>query len=135
MAIRVRVEIRHGDVVITTSALVNSGYEVDEAELLIPGSLARRLGLEEVSTEEYRSVGASVSTSFLGYVDVRVVEPDRCSEWVRARAVSVPGEPEVLLSDKLIDALSIEPIRPGAGLWRFSGEQVLRRSVKPEFWI
>ena len=70
----------------------------------------------------------------LGYVDVRVIEPDRTSGWVRARATCVQGEREVLLSDKLIDALGIEPIRPGAGLWRFSGEDRLRASVGPQEW-
>jgi hypothetical protein len=38
---------------------------------------------------------------------VRVVTEDRCSEWVKARAVSAPGEHEVLLSDKLLDAQRI----------------------------
>ena len=39
------------------------------------------------------------------YVQVRVAAADRSSAWVRAKAASVEGEDEALLSDKLIDAL------------------------------
>ena len=36
---------------------------------------------------------------------------------MKAHAVSVPGEHEVLLSDKLLDALGIEIARAGMGYW------------------
>ena len=71
----------------------------------------------------------------LGVVEVRVVVPDRPTDWVRAVAVSV-GREEVLLSDKLTDALSVSPVLVGAGIWRFADEppHVGRRSVEPELW-
>ncbi|MEM3506863.1 MAG: hypothetical protein QXT31_04350 [Candidatus Bathyarchaeia archaeon] len=43
-----------------------------------------------------------------------------------------PGEDEILLSDKLIDALDIEFIKPGEGLWRFRDDKTLRKSCPPE---
>ena len=71
----------------------------------------------------------------LGVVEVKVVVPDRPTDWVRAVAVSV-GREEVLLSDKLTDALGISPVRVGEGIWRFSDEppEVRRTSVEPEYW-
>ena len=47
MAVRVRLRIRarHGGGEVETSALVNSGYEADSPQLLIPRPLAARLGL------------------------------------------------------------------------------------------
>ena len=53
----------------------------------------------------------------------------------RAMVVSiVPGEDEVLLCDKAIDALEIELVKPGKGLWRFRGETALRKSVSAKRW-
>jgi len=47
--------------------------------------------------------------------------------------VSVPGEHEVLLSDRLLDALGIEIVRAGDGLWRFHKEpsSVSGRAPRP----
>jgi len=77
------------------------------------------------------------SAYILGEVLVQVVEEDKSSEWVKARAVVVPGEYEVILSDKLLDVLGIEIVKAGIGYWRFSGESInrVRKSVKPQFWI
>ena len=130
----VRVEIRADEEAVLTAALLNSGYEVEEPEIHLPSSLAGRLGLRAGASEEYATVGARVRAKIMGYVQVRVVAADRSSAWVRAKAVSVEGENEVLLSDKLIDALGIEPVRPGRGLWRFSDEEGLRTSVEPQLW-
>ena len=58
----------------------------------------------------------------LGEVFVQVIEEDMSSEWVRARAVAVPGEYELILSDKLLDMLGVEIVKAGLGYWRFSGE-------------
>ena len=77
------------------------------------------------------------SAYILGEVLVQVVEEDKSSEWVKARAVVVPGEYEVILSDKLLDVLGIEIVKAGIGYWRFSGEPIncVRKSVEPQFWI
>ena len=71
----------------------------------------------------------------MGSIDVRIITEDRVTEWVRAEAVMVPGEYEVLLSDALIEELGIEIVKPRTGLWRFSGEKKLRGSVEPEYWV
>lgn len=136
MGVRVRVAIRYKENNVITVALVNSGYESDIPEIHLPLSLARKLGLplERLRAERYRVVGSETTTYILGYVDVKVVTEDKESEWVRARAVSVPGELEVLLSDALIEKLNINIVKPRSGLWRFIGEEKLRRSEEAEYW-
>ena len=139
MVVRVRIEIKRGDRVIETAAVANSGYEAEVPELHLPLALARQLGtsLHALSGESYRVVGGSTHAYVLGEVLVRVVAEDRYSDWVKARAVSVPGEHEVLLSDKLLDVLNIEIARAGLGYWRFNDEGPgrLRRSVEAQFWV
>ena len=45
MAVRIRLRLRKGDKALETVALVNSGYEADSPQLLLPLNLARKLGL------------------------------------------------------------------------------------------
>jgi len=45
MAIRLRLSLKRGDKEINTVAMVNSGYETLEPEILIPSRLAEELGL------------------------------------------------------------------------------------------
>ena len=134
---RIEVEIRYQGRVERTPALVNSGYEAPEPEIHIPLALARRLGfqVDRLHSVTYRVVGGEVTTLILGDVEVRVVTSDKVTDWVRAKAVLVVGEYEVLLSDALIEALGIEIIKPKSGLWRFHGEAIVRESVRPRYWI
>ncbi|MHA1710357.1 MAG: hypothetical protein ACTSXJ_11115 [Candidatus Baldrarchaeia archaeon] len=137
MGVRVRIEIKHGNVVMGTVALVNSGYETPEPEVHIPLALARRLGLirESLRSTQYRVVGSEVTTYVLGEVEVRIVTEDRTSPWIKARAVMVPGEYEVLISDALIEAFEIEVLKPKSGIWKFKGETKTRESPEPEYWV
>jgi len=141
LAVRLRIALRRpgSSRVVETSALVNSGFEVDVPQLVLPVALARELGfnVEEAPIGAITVCGgAELPMRVLGVVEVRVVVPDRPTGWVRAVAVSVGREEEVLLSDKLTDALNVSPVLVGAGIWRFADEppDVRRRSVEPEFW-
>ena len=58
------------------------------------------------------------------------MEPDRQGRWVRAIAVYT-GASTLLINDYLTEELEIEIVRPGTGLWRFRGEEALRRSAEP----
>jgi len=51
MAVRVRLRILRGDRVVKAVALVNSGYEADSPQLMIPVSLAKVLGLWPPSSD------------------------------------------------------------------------------------
>jgi len=137
MGVRVQLKIRLNNVEIKTSGLANSGYESDEPEIHIPLALARKLGfgMEKMTSQKYRVVGSDVNAYRLGKVRVQVITEDKETPPIEAIAVMVPGEYEVLLSDALIEALSIEILRPKSGIWRFKGEQKERKSVEPEYWI
>ena len=137
MGIRIPLEIRRNNTIVQTSALANSGYESEEPEVHIPITLAKKLGfsLEALRSERYYAIGIEVPTYVLGYVYVRVFTSDRVSDWVRARAVTVPNEYEVIISDALIEALGIELVMPRTGLWRFRGESITRKSIEPQYWI
>ena len=137
MGVRVPVEIKYGDERKSTSALVNSGYESDEPEIHIPLTLAKLLGfeLEGLKGERYKVVGAEVTTYILGDVLVRVRTPDKTTGWVKTRAVMVPGEYEVILSDAVTEQLNVEIVKPRTGLWRFTGEKASRESVEAKYWI
>lgn len=141
MAIRVKVLIKNPrtNIQIETSALVNSGYETQMPEIHIPLTLARKLGFDV----EKSSIGTitlcgqiEIPTRILGVVHVKVIVQDKETNWVNAIATSIGRESEVLLSDKLTDALGISPIKVGEGLWRLFNDppNVIRRSVEPEYW-
>ena len=137
MGVRVRIRIKANGKQIDTAALVNSGYESEDPEIHIPLALAKRLGfsLEKLSSEKYRVVGSDVHAYILGNVEVRIVVEDKETPWVKARAVMVPGEYEVLLGDAITEKLGIEIIRPKTGHWRLRGEEKVRSSVEPEYWV
>ena len=137
LVVRVNIEIKYGDRLVRTSAIVNSGYEAEEPEIHIPIKLAEelRIDLRGLSSDRYRVVGAEVSAYRLPKVDVRVVTEDVITEWVSCVAVSVSGEYEVIISDSLMEALGIVIRRAKTGIWSFIGEDRERISSKPQYWI
>ena len=134
--VRVRVESRRGSV-IETSALVNTGFETPNPQILLPVKAAERLGLwpdlpRDAIPEIYDTAGGPTRVYRVrGAVKVRIAEGVEAV----ADAVISPIEVEVLISDKLADELMIAIERPGEGLWRLRGESVIRRSEKPEIWF
>jgi len=137
MVVRVPLEIKYLGNSLATSALVNSGYEADEPEIHLPLGFIERLGMkhEEARSEKYKVVGAEVSTRILGYVDVRINLEGRMAGWIKTRAVMVPGEYEVIISDALAEELGIILVKPKKGLWKLYGEELERESVEPQYWI
>jgi len=107
--VRVRIESSRGSV--ETSALVNTGFETPNPQILLPVKAAEKLGLWSDLPKLAEGVEAV------------------------ADAVISPIEVEVLISDKLADELMIAIEKPGEGLWRLRGESAIRRSEKPEIWL
>lgn len=143
MAVRVRLSIRalKGEKrSIETSALVNSGYEVEKPELLIPEGLASNLDLwpPQTITIEYASTPIGLGRLYsLGEVlEVRVTTEDKTSPTIRACAMVSEHEKEVLLSDRVTGLLGIAVEDFGEGLWRFRDEPLtrVRISEKPQYW-
>lgn len=113
MAVRIKVEIVRGKNKVKTNALVNSGYETEEPELLIPVNLAKRLKiypklLPNTTIEIYSTAGENTQMYFTPKcVKVRAITPDRISKEILCDLSISESEKEVLLSDCLSEKLGI----------------------------
>ena len=143
MAVRVRVRLEIGERQVVTAALANSGFESEEPEVIVPVRVAERLGIYPKlpagsEVENYEGVGGSVVKAFIikGLLRVSVLSGDRSVGPITATVVITPGEEEVILSDKAMDALRLVLLRPGEGVWRFADDAagIERRSVAREAW-
>ncbi len=143
MVVRVRVKLEVGEKEIVTSALANSGFESEGPEVVLPVRVAERLNLyprlpKDAEVEEYVGVGGSKIRTYVirGMLKVSVLTEDKVVGPKLAAAVITPGESEVILSDKMMDELKIEIIRPGEGIWRFAddGDEVRRKTEAMEEW-
>ena len=113
--------IRRGRTEVITSALVNSGFEAEEPQLIVPVGLAEALGLgqEGASIEGFGTAGGGRAYGYRiqGTLEVELLLEDR--EPVRARAsiTVLPGEEEVLISDRLASELGIVILDAWRGEW------------------
>lgn len=140
MAVRVKLRIisKSGKEVVT-SALVNSGFEAETPQLLIPKSLAVSLDLWppplEAQLIEVGTAGGPVRNyliprSLIVYVDAgdKIVGPVECDTMVSLL------EHEVLISDRLGGELGLV-ILDLRGKWRFSDEDKVRVTESPQYWF
>jgi len=133
MGVRVRLRVEYGGVVAEVVALVNTGYETDVPELLIPIGVAERLGLwprlpDDTLVETYRT-----ASGLMRVYRVRGARVCLAAEGAEPRCVDsylVVSEyvDEPLISDQLTSRLGIVIEDPAQGLWRLRGESRLRRS-------
>ena len=124
MAVRLEVELKalkgkNRGKVVKCKALLNSGYESETPEIVIPIDVAEKLGFlpelpEETRMEEYYSVsGKFVARRIPDAVEVKLADRS-----VVASAVIVDFEREVLLSDATISELGIIILDAKRGEWR-----------------
>lgn len=145
MVVRVKVRIRplKGTWVkeLETVAEANSAFESKGPEVIVPTRLAEKLGFwptlpegAEVGVYGVAGGGEVKAYRIKGALDIRALAHAKISNPVRASVAVMEGERKVILSDKSIDKLGIELIMPGAGIWKFRGEEKLRKSEKPKYW-
>lgn len=139
MGVRVRVRICSDSRCVETSALVNSGFETTDPEIVVPPALAEALGLEasnEIAAYTTAGGGSVSAVRASRSVVVELLLDDR--EGVSAHAVPsiMPGEEEVIISDRLAHELKIVILDPFEGLWCLRDElgAKVRRSASPELW-
>ena len=135
---RVKLRIRSSGGEVVTSALVNSGFEAETPQLLIPRSLAAKLGLWPPPPEAYLvevgTAGGPVRNYMVpGAAEVYVEAGDRTVGPVRCDIMISSHEYEVLISDKLGGELGIV-ILDLRGKWRFSDEDKIRETEPPQYW-
>jgi len=136
--VRVRLRRPGGHGSVEAGAKVNTGFTVGPLPMVrLPLKVAQELSFDVEAGEGLEGVvdaaGRPLPMRKLGVVEVMLVEPDRQSQWVRAVAVYT-GASTILINDYLAEELGIEIIRPGTGLWRFRGEEALRRSAEPSYY-
>lgn len=141
MAVRVRLRIkslRSGREALT-SALVNSGFEAESPQLLVPRRLAAELGLwpppDDAYLVEFGTAGGVVRNYLVpGAAEVTVEAGDRSVGPVKCDIVISGVEEEVLISDRLGGELGIV-ILDLRGKWRFSDEDRVRETEPPQYWV
>jgi len=128
--VRVKLRIKsrlEAGVEVETVALVNSGFEADAPEIVIPMRLAERLNLRsrllEARIEPYNTVAGPIRMYVLpSSIEVEVVEEDNRSPTVVCDAVISDTEVEVLISDYLAGALGIVVEDFRDGIWRLKSD-------------
>ena len=143
MGVRVKVRIRAHDTnkEIITSALVNSGFETETPQIVLPVRAAARLGLYpppptvrvvELGTAE----GPARMYLLTKAASISIIVEDREEKLIICDVLISPIEEEVLINDKLMDELGIMLVKAGQGIWRFIDDpsNVMRKSVPPEYW-
>lgn len=140
MAVRVKLRItsESGGEVLTT-ALVNSGFEAETPQLLIPKALASKLGLwpppPDAQLIEVGTAGGPVRNYLAPRaLKVCVEAGDRRVGPVECDAMISLLEYEVLISDRLGGELGIV-ILDLRGKWRFSDEDRVRLTEPPYYWF
>jgi hypothetical protein len=134
--VALRLRLVKGGRSVEVIALVNSGYETREPEILVPASIATQLSLssDEPGTlvKEYKLADGS-TTRLLRIpraVLVYAVEEDRVVGPVKASLVVAEKADEALISDKLAGKLGVVILDLGEGVWCFKDEvgRVVRKT-------
>lgn len=123
----------------TVIALVNSGFEAETPQLLIPRALAEALGLwpppPQAQLIEVGTAGGPVRNYLVtDSLEVTVEAADRAVGPVRCDAMISLLEREVLISDRLGGELGLV-ILDLRGKWRFSDEDKVRETEPPQYWF
>lgn len=140
MVVRVKVRIRGGSEPIETSVLVNSGFEAEEPQLILPLSLAENAGLTlaEAFIEDFSTAGGGRVSGYRLERPVRVelILEDRQPVEAEAFITILPGEVEAIASDRLTSELGIVILDPWKGYWCLRDEVgvKLRESAPLKEW-
>ena len=139
MALRVRLKVRGREGFVDASALVNTGFETEAPQLLLPLRLGSVLGLwppPEAQLLEFGTAGGPVRNYVVpNSLEVWVLGDDRVVGPVVSDAVISNVELEALINDKLAGALGIMILNPATGEWRFRDDVIIRRSEPPRYWF
>lgn len=141
MAVRVKIRIRSSERESETSALVNTGFEAEQPEILLPAKLAEMLGLYPPKPgsilQEYSVVGGTTTIiKSSEKIHVQLLIKDREMSSVEAIPLISDREDEALISDSLASMLKISIEDAKEGLWRLLDEtpEKPRSSSKPQYW-
>jgi len=143
MAVRIKIEIQalNKPSKVEAIVLLNSGFESENPEILLPSRVAELLGFlpdlpASAVTNTYETAGDyELKMHFLqDSVKIKILTEDKKNAPVLLSAVISEQEREVILSDSAIDSLGIDIVTFSVGEWRFKGETKLRASFKKQLW-
>jgi len=125
--------VGYGGVLTDLVALVNTGYETDVPELLVPVSVAERLGLwpklpEDTVVETYKTASGLMRVYRVRGVRAGLLVSGTEERDVEVYLVISEHTDEALISDQLASAFGIVIEDPAKGLWRLRGESLVRSS-------
>ncbi len=122
MAARVKIRLLRDDNTITTSALLNSGFETYSPDIVVPLEVAKRLGLWPLIQGKIVSLETGGGDIGVPYVEESVVLElylgDREPKRVRVNVIIDPHVREVTISDYVASALGIILLDFKLGMWR-----------------
>jgi len=122
VACRIRVRIN-----IETTALVNSGFETDTPDIVVPLTIAEKLNLwpPKSSVSAVLNTGGEVITPYYENCgELELVLEDREPKRIRVNIVVNPYVDEVALSDYVSSELGIVLLDIKRGLWRLTDDPV-----------
>lgn len=139
MRVKLRIKSLRTNKEIVTSALINSGFEAESPQLLIPRRVAVELELwpppQDAILIEVGTAGGPVRNYLVPRsVEVYVETQDRRVGPVVADVMISYYEYEVLVSDRLGGELGIV-ILDLRGKWRFSDEDKIRETEASQYWF
>ena len=139
MGARVDLHLRQPNgTVLSTTALLNGGFEAADPHVLLPRRAYQHLFPQDpvgVYEEQVQTAGGTDTVAVVpGAVEAWVHGGDRSSVVVGVKVLVSDAESEVLVSDTAIDAFGIEIKSHGQGLWRFNDEERVRPSVPHQLW-
>lgn len=118
--VRVKLRLRADKRTKLVRALVNSGFESSETEIILPPSIAKSLGVFTVGAIEDFEVaggGRAVGCRLEKPIEVELGIKDRPVKRVKTKVTVLYGESEVIIGDRLASALGIVILDPYRGLW------------------
>jgi len=121
MAGRVRVRLRREDKFVETSALLNSGFETDSPDVVIPVGVAKALGVwpPRLGALVSMETGGSEIEVYLieGGAHLELMLEDRRVEPVLVNLIVNPAVHEVIIGDYVASMLGIVLLDFKRGLW------------------
>jgi predicted aspartyl protease len=135
MGVRVKVRVNYRGASLDLVVLVNTGYETDTPEILVPVSVAEKLGLlprlpEGTIVETYKTASGLMRVHRVGGACVSLLIGGVEERRVETHIVISEYTDESLISDQLASEFDIVIEDPAKGLWRLKGESLIRSSEK-----
>ena len=135
MVCRVKIRLIRNNYSIDTIALVNSGFETNDPDIVIPINIAKRIGLwppKDSNTTLLDTGGGEISNPYyINCADLLLMLEDREPIKIRVNIIVNPHVDEVVISDYVASKLGIILLDFKKGDWRLRDDpqNLVRKSA------